>query len=59
MRWSKRGRASVLIHFRNETAARDKVLLKDRPIQLTVVLWGMLSFVLLFRNRLQWSGVIK
>ena len=59
MRWSKRGRASVLIYLRNETAARDKVLLKDRPIQLTVVLWGMLSFVLLFRNRLQWSGVIK
>ncbi len=42
-----------LIHIRGEVAAPDEVLLKDRPIQLTVVLWGVLSFVLLFWNRLQ------
>jgi len=48
-----------LIHIRGEVAAPDEVLLKDRPIQLTVILWGALSFVLLFWNRLQQSGVIK
>jgi len=48
-----------LIHIRGEVAAPDEVLLKDRPIQLTVVLWGALSFVLLFWNRLQQSGAIK
>ena len=42
-----------LIHIRGETAAPDEVFLKDRPIQLTVVLWGMLSFGLLFWHRLQ------
>jgi 4-hydroxybenzoate polyprenyltransferase len=42
-----------LIHIRGEVAAPDEVLLKDRPIQLTVVLWGVLSFALLFSNRLQ------
>jgi hypothetical protein len=29
-----------LIHIRGGVAAPDEVLLKDRPIQLTVVLWG-------------------
>ena len=48
-----------LIHIRGETAAPDEVLLKDRPIQLTVVLWGALSFVLLFWYRLQQTGVIE
>jgi len=48
-----------LIHIRGEVAAPDEVLLKDRPIQLTVVLWGALSFVLLFWNRLQQSGALK
>jgi 4-hydroxybenzoate polyprenyltransferase len=42
-----------LSHIRGEVAAPDEVLLKDRPIQLTVVLWGVLSFALLFSNRLQ------
>jgi len=42
-----------LIHIRGETAAPDEVLLKDRPIQLTVLAWGMLSFALLLGNRLQ------
>lgn len=41
-----------LIHIRGETAAPDEVFLKDRPIQLTVVLWGLLSFGLLYWNRL-------
>jgi len=41
-----------LIHIRGETAAPDEVLLKDRPIQATVVLWGLLSFGLLYWNRL-------
>jgi len=48
-----------LIHIRGEVAAPDEVLLKDRPIQLTVVLWGTLSFVLLFWNRLQQAGALK
>jgi 4-hydroxybenzoate polyprenyltransferase len=48
-----------LIHIRGEVAAPDEVLLKDRPIQLTVVLWGALSFVLLFWNRLQQAGALK
>lgn len=42
-----------LIHVRGEVAAPDEVLLKDRPIQAAVVLWGALSFVLLYMNRLQ------
>jgi hypothetical protein len=48
-----------LIHIRGEVAAPDEVLLKARPIQLTVVLWGALSFVLLFWNRMQQSGALK
>jgi len=45
-----------LIHIRGEVSAPDEVLLKDRPIQLTVVAWGLLSFVLLLGNRLQLWG---
>lgn len=48
-----------LIHIRGETAAPDEVLLKDRPLQVTVVLWGLLSFVLLYSNRLQQAGTPK
>jgi hypothetical protein len=48
-----------LIHIRGETAAPDEVLLKDHPIQLTVVVWGALSFGILFWYRLQQTGVIK
>jgi 4-hydroxybenzoate polyprenyltransferase len=48
-----------LIHIRGETAAPDEVLLKDPPIQLTVVVWGALSFGILFWYRLQQTGVIK
>jgi 4-hydroxybenzoate polyprenyltransferase len=42
-----------LIHIRGEVAAPDEVLLKDRPIQLTVLAWGVLSFALLLGNRMQ------
>jgi len=42
-----------LIHIRGEVAAPDEVLLKDRPLQLTVLAWGMLSFALLLGNRMQ------
>ena len=42
-----------LIHIRGEVAAPDEVLLKDRPLQLTVLEWGALSFALLLGNRLQ------
>jgi 4-hydroxybenzoate polyprenyltransferase len=45
-----------LIHIRGEVAAPDEVLLKDRPLQLTVLAWGMLSFALLLGNRLQLWG---
>jgi 4-hydroxybenzoate polyprenyltransferase len=45
-----------LIHIRGEVSAPDEVLLKDRPIQLTVLAWGLLSFVLLLGNRLQLWG---
>jgi 4-hydroxybenzoate polyprenyltransferase len=48
-----------LIHIRGEVAAPDEVLLKDRAIQLTVVLWAALSFVLLLWNRMQQSGALK
>lgn len=48
-----------LIHIRGETAAPDEVLLKDRPLQLTVVVWGALSFAILFWYRLQQAGVIR
>ena len=48
-----------LIHIRGETAAPDEVLLKDRPIQLTVVGWGVLSFAVLFWYRLQQTGAVR
>jgi len=42
-----------LIHVRGEVAAPDEVLLKDRPLQLTVLAWGVMSFAILFWYRLQ------
>jgi 4-hydroxybenzoate polyprenyltransferase len=48
-----------LIHIRGEVAAPDEVLLKDRPIQLTLVAWGIMAFAILFWYRLQQSGTIK
>lgn len=37
-----------LIHQRGETAPPDEVLLKDRPLQVTVVLWGATVLSLLY-----------
>lgn len=37
-----------LIHQRGETAPPDEVLLKDRPLQITVVLWGATVLSLLY-----------
>jgi len=48
-----------LIHIRGETAAPDEVLLKDRPLQLAVVVWGALSFAVLFWYRLQQIGLVE
>jgi len=48
-----------LIHIRGETAAPDEVLLKDRPLQLAVVVWGVLSFAVLFWYRLQQIGLVE
>lgn len=37
-----------LIHQRNETAPPDEVLLKDRPLQFAIGLWGLTVLVLLY-----------
>lgn len=37
-----------LIHVRGEGSAPDEVLLKDRPLQLTLLSWGGVFFVLLY-----------
>lgn len=37
-----------LTHQKGETAPPDEVLLKDRPLQITVVLWGLTSLGLLY-----------
>lgn len=37
-----------LIHSKGEGGAPDEVLLRDRPTQLTVVLWVLLAFVVLY-----------
>lgn len=37
-----------LIHQKGETAPPDEVLLKDRPLQLTIALWGITVFTLLY-----------
>jgi 4-hydroxybenzoate polyprenyltransferase len=37
-----------LIHQRGETAPPDEVLLKDRPLQVAVGLWGVTALVLLY-----------
>jgi 4-hydroxybenzoate polyprenyltransferase len=40
-----------LIHICGEVGAPDEVLLKDRPIQLAVAVWGAVSFAILFWYR--------
>jgi 4-hydroxybenzoate polyprenyltransferase len=37
-----------LIHQKGETAPPDEVLLKDRPLQVTVGLWGLTALTLLY-----------
>lgn len=37
-----------LVHQRGETAPPDELLLKDRPLQLTVLLWGLTAAVILY-----------
>lgn len=37
-----------LIHGKGEGGAPDEVLLRDRPLQATVVLWGLAVFVVLY-----------
>ena len=37
-----------LIHQKGETAPPDEVLLKDRPLQVTVALWGVTAVTLLY-----------
>ncbi|MGD9100802.1 MAG: decaprenyl-phosphate phosphoribosyltransferase [Anaerolineae bacterium] len=37
-----------LIHQKGETAPPDEVLLKDRPLQVTVGLWGLTALALLY-----------
>jgi 4-hydroxybenzoate polyprenyltransferase len=37
-----------LIHLRGETAPPDEVLLRDRPLQIAIALWGMTALALLY-----------
>ncbi len=37
-----------LIHVRGEGSAPDEVLLRDHPLQLTVVLWGLSFIIILY-----------
>lgn len=37
-----------LIHVEGEGSAPDEVLLKDRPLQLTILGWGLTFFILLY-----------
>jgi 4-hydroxybenzoate polyprenyltransferase len=37
-----------LIHVKGEGGAPDEVLLKDRPLQITIALWGMTYLVLIY-----------
>jgi 4-hydroxybenzoate polyprenyltransferase len=40
-----------LIHVRGEGSAPDEVLLRDRPLQLTVLLWGISWILVLYAPR--------
>lgn len=37
-----------LIHVRNEGGAPEEILLRDRPLQITLVLYGAMVFVALY-----------
>lgn len=40
-----------LIYVREEGSAPDEVLLKDRPLQVTILLWGLLFMAILYLPR--------
>ncbi|WP_322798677.1 decaprenyl-phosphate phosphoribosyltransferase [Thermoflexus sp.] len=37
-----------LIHVKGETAPPDELVLKDRPLLLTVILWGLMAILILY-----------
>ena len=39
-----------LIHMKGEGGAPDELVLIDRPLQITMVLWGILSLLVLYLN---------
>lgn len=41
-----------LIYVREEGSAPDEILLKDRPLQVTIVLWGLVFLAILYAPRL-------
>jgi hypothetical protein len=40
-----------LIHVRGEGGAPDEIALRDRPIQATVMLWGIMVVLVLYMSR--------
>lgn len=41
-------RLLYLIHIRHEGGAPEEILLRDRPLQVTLVLWGTVTFLALY-----------
>ncbi|MFN2250166.1 MAG: decaprenyl-phosphate phosphoribosyltransferase, partial [Candidatus Promineifilaceae bacterium] len=37
-----------LIHVRHEGGAPEEIVLRDRPLQLSVILWGIVAFIALY-----------
>lgn len=37
-----------LVHVRGQGGAPDELALRDRPLQVTFVLWGMLAIAVLY-----------
>jgi len=37
-----------LIHIRHEGGAPEEIVLRDRPFQLTIILWGIVAFIALY-----------
>jgi len=42
-----------LIHVKGEGDAPDEVVLRDRPMQITLVLWGLSSFLILYTEQIK------
>lgn len=40
-----------LIHVKGEGSAPDEVLLRDRPLQLSIMLWGLISVVIIYLTK--------